>query len=113
MDAETRDDLDHPSAAAGERIEVRVVGHVQGVGFRWFVNRRASRLGLVGWVANDRDGSVSVVAEGPRERLDELVDALREGPPGARVERLEFGPPVPAAGSYARFEIRSGAHRGD
>ncbi len=59
---------------ARERLHATVRGSVQGVGYRWFVQRVASRLELDGWVANRADRSVEVVAEGPREAIDELLD---------------------------------------
>jgi len=67
-----------------------VHGRVQGVGFRWFVLTRARRLGLAGWVRNLAGGSVEVEAGGSPGQLDELEAALREGPPHARVDRLEI-----------------------
>jgi len=70
-----------PGAAA--RLEARAEGVVQGVGFRVSVRREAVRLGLAGWVANMDDGSVEVVAEGPRERCEELLAWLEgEEAPG-------------------------------
>lgn len=77
-------------ADAGRRARRWVVyGRVQGVGFRWFVKHQADRLGLRGSVTNLRDGSVEVVAEGAEDGLQALLEALRRGPPGARVERVE------------------------
>jgi acylphosphatase len=95
-----------------ERLEVSVAGRVQGVGFRVFVVRQAMALGLVGWVANTPAGGVDVVAEGPRDDLERLLQALRVGPPAALVERVtpRWGP---ARGGPSGFAIRSGAHRGD
>ena len=55
--------------APPQRLVATVRGMVQGVGFRWFVQREAARLGLDGWVANQVDGSVEVVAEGPDAAL--------------------------------------------
>jgi len=94
------------------RIDATVIGRVQGVGFRWFVLDVARDLELSGWVANEADGSVRCVAEGPRPALEALVEALRRGPLNARVDRVvpRWGPP---SGTLATFEIRSGAHRGD
>ena len=65
-----------------------IQGRVQGVGFRWFVQREASELDLRGWVRNTEDGDVEVVAAGEPGDLDELRAILRRGPRGARVDRL-------------------------
>ena len=70
-------------------LHVRVVGVVQGVGFRWFVRERARRLGLTGWVRNLPDGSVEVAASGDQGQIDLLRAELLRGPNGARVDRLE------------------------
>jgi acylphosphatase len=59
------------------------------VGFRWFVWRQAKRLGLRGLARNLRDGSVEVIADGPEAALVEFEQALRRGPPAARVDRVE------------------------
>jgi len=58
------------------RLTATVIGRVQGVGFRYFVRRRAEPLGLVGTATNQRNGSVEVVAEGPRAACEQLVAAL-------------------------------------
>lgn len=94
------------------RLDATVVGGVQGVGFRWFVRDAAQRLDLRGWVANEADGSVRCVAEGPRTSLEALLRELAVGPRGAQVENVarRWGA---ADGSLGRFEIRSGAHPGD
>ena len=65
-----------------------VQGRVQGVGFRWYVNREAGELGLRGWVRNTEDGDVEVVVSGSEADLAELRSSLRRGPRGARVDRL-------------------------
>jgi acylphosphatase len=65
-----------------------IQGRVQGVGFRWYVNREASELDLRGWVRNTEDGDVEVVAHGSEADLAELRRSLRRGPRGARVDRL-------------------------
>ncbi|MEO8436881.1 MAG: acylphosphatase [Chloroflexota bacterium] len=88
------------------------MGRVQGVGFRYFVLREAMDLELVGWVANTMDGSVRCVAEGPRGRLELLLERLRVGPAAAIVERVSEAW-MPATGTLGTFEVRSGAHRGD
>ena len=68
---------------------IRVTGRVQGVWFRGWTVDQARSLGLSGWVRNRRDGSVEILAEGPDEALAELARRCHEGPPAARVERVE------------------------
>jgi acylphosphatase len=68
---------------------VRVTGRVQGVGFRWFVRERARALGLAGWVKNRSDGSVELLVSGDANAADELLAAVRRGPPHARVDAVE------------------------
>jgi acylphosphatase len=65
-----------------------IQGRVQGVGFRWFVQREAGLLELRGWVRNTEEGEVEVVASGTAEELAKLRACLRRGPRGARVDRL-------------------------
>jgi acylphosphatase len=65
-----------------------VKGRVQGVGFRWFVQREAAELGLRGWVRNTDAGHVEVVASGRPEVLAELKDSLRKGSRGSRVDAV-------------------------
>lgn len=72
-----------------KRVSARITGRVQGVGFRNFTRTRAHRLGVTGWVRNERDGSVRLEAEGEREALDQLIEAVRQGPRMARVEDVE------------------------
>jgi acylphosphatase len=66
-----------------------VRGRVQGVGFRWFVEREAHMLGIAGWVRNNSDGSVEVLAMGTRDQLMGLRSRLRQGPRAARVDDVE------------------------
>jgi acylphosphatase len=88
-----------------ERLSAKVIGRVQGVGFRWWVRSAADRLGLTGWVMNAPDErSVELVAEGPAVALDQLEQLLRHGPPGAVVDQVEVSR-SPASGSYGRFQI--------
>jgi acylphosphatase len=104
--------LSEPARDGSERLEAVVRGRVQGVGYRYFVLGRASRAGLRGWVANEADGSVRCVAEGPRPALDALLAALREGPPGARVTDVDESW-LPATGTFSGFGVRAAGHRGD
>ncbi len=66
-----------------------VTGRVQGVGFRWFVEREAATLGVTGWVRNRDNGSVEVMATGTREQLRALRQKLQEGPRAARVDEVQ------------------------
>jgi acylphosphatase len=79
-----------------------VRGRVQGVGFRWFVEREAHMLGIAGWVRNNHDGSVEVLAQGTRDQLLGLHSRLREGPRAARVDAVEISEasPVDGLGSF-------------
>ena len=71
------------------RRRVIVHGQVQGVFFRDTTRRLAERQGIAGWVRNRADGAVEAVFEGPEEAVERLVAFSREGPRGARVDRVE------------------------
>jgi acylphosphatase len=89
----------------GAALYAIVRGRVQGVNFRQFVYTRARFLGLRGYVRNLPDGrSVEVMAEGPREDLEQLLEYLREGPRMARVDAVDvtWGEPT---GAYQDFDI--------
>jgi len=78
------------------RIAVRLIikGSVQGVGYRWWAQGEARRLGLDGWVRNLHDGSVELVAAGPQAAVEQMVEACWSGPPAAAVhivQRLAAG----------------------
>jgi acylphosphatase len=80
--------------ATGERVvsghrTIRVSGRVQGVYFRASARREALRLGLTGFARNDPDGSVTIEIEGDEPALERFVAWCHEGPPRARVERVE------------------------
>src|ERR1700674_68752 len=91
------------SRTQSRRFLVR--GRVQGVGFRWFVEREAQILQIAGWVRNDPDGSVEVLAIGTPEQLAGLRSRLREGPRAARVDDVEESEAEPVAGLNA-FQVR-------
>ena len=83
-------DPEHSETQPSEQSRgYRVVGRVQGVGFRQWTRRTAERLGLSGTVRNLADGSVEVMARGTPGALVELEGALKRGPMAARVERVE------------------------
>ena len=87
-------------------VQVVVYGTVQGVFFRAFVNRLATRLGLTGYVRNVPGGeSVEVHAEGEKKHLEELISYLKIGPPGAEVEKVETSW-AEYTGNYSDFSIR-------
>ncbi|MDQ6719860.1 MAG: acylphosphatase [Candidatus Dormibacteraeota bacterium] len=87
-----------------ERLHGVIKGDVQGVGFRYFLIRRAESLGLKGWVTNRDDGAVEFVAEGRRRELEQLERAAREGPRMARVTAVEVKWSN-ATGGLDRFDI--------
>jgi acylphosphatase len=82
-----------------------ITGLVQGVGFRFFVENAARAEGLSGWVQNQRDGSVEVVAEGDREAVGRFEMKLRRGPGRARIERVVADDEAPS-GRDGGFWIR-------
>src|SRR5262245_50033373 len=66
-------------------VRVRIAGRVQGVGYRYWVERTAGRLALAGWVRNCRDGSVEAAFSGARDKVDDMIERCRLGPPAAGV----------------------------
>ena len=91
-------------SASDGQLHAYLEGMVQGVGMRDYVRRQARRLGLVGFVRNLPDGRVEVVAEGPRERLEELL-AYLEKPTVGKVTRVEKNF-YPASYRFTAFEVR-------
>jgi acylphosphatase len=89
------------SEAACRRL--RIQGVVQGVGFRYSLQREAQRLGLTGWVRNRRDGSVEAVVAGPAGAVDAIVAWSHRGPPSARVEAVVV---TAAEGRFEGFELQ-------
>ncbi len=86
-------------------VHIVVKGLVQGVGFRYFVHREATKLGLRGFVRNLYNGDVEIEAEGDRSMLEELITAVKIGPRSARVADLKLEWKSPDH-SYPRFDIR-------
>lgn len=83
-------------------------GRVQGVGFRWYVEREAKQLGLAGWVQNNEDSTVECLAAGPNEKVAALKAKLQQGPRASRVDHVdEFeAQPEETRGALKSFEIR-------
>jgi acylphosphatase len=82
-----------------------VKGFVQGVGFRWFVQKHANHLGLNGWVRNLSNGDVEIEVEGERSLVEELIKLVKVGPRYAQVEDLQITW-KPYEGKYKSFEIK-------
>ncbi|MBN1611047.1 MAG: acylphosphatase [Polyangiaceae bacterium] len=88
-----------------KRVAITVFGHVQGVGYRYFVLEAAEALGVGGWVKNRFDGAVEVEAQADPQTLDELRARLRQGPPHAYVAALEEHE-LPVVSGESLFRIR-------
>lgn len=88
-----------------KRLEATVYGRVQGVSFRYYTQREAQRHNIAGWVANKRDGSVKVVAEGTEKALQHLLEFLQRGPAMAHVDRVDVNW-MEATGEFTRFDVR-------
>ena len=88
-----------------QRLHARVIGRVQGVGFRYFVLTEANDLGLTGWVRNRRDGSVEVVAEGEQNQLDLLVEAVKRGSRSSHVQDVQVSW-TEGSGEFPGFSAR-------
>ncbi len=86
-------------------LHVIFAGLVQGVGFRYFVKRKADEFGVKGFVRNLADGTVEVVAEGDEQTLRKFLEAIENGPPLAEVKgmRFEF---LDKEGGFDSFEIQ-------
>ncbi|MBX2993020.1 MAG: acylphosphatase [Bacteroidetes bacterium] len=88
------------------RVHIVVEGLVQGVGFRWFVHRKAQSLGIRGWVHNLYDGNVEIEAEADRSPLEEFIKEIKVGPRSARVTNLKIYWKDVNPGEFPDFQIR-------
>ncbi|MFB6344823.1 MAG: acylphosphatase [bacterium] len=89
-----------------KRMELSLEGRVQGVGFRHFTVTTARKLdNVTGWVKNESDGSVTIVAEGPVDELQKLETAVQDGPRSARVDNIEKDT-KDANNEFMSFEVR-------
>ncbi len=89
------------------RAHLWIGGHVQGVGFRFFIQRQARQLSVAGFVRNLPDGRVEAALEGPAQAVHELIDVVRTGPPGAAVTNVELTWEAPR--NESRYVIRTDA----
>jgi acylphosphatase len=88
-----------------KRLEATVYGRVQGVSFRYYTQQKANELNLTGWAANQPDRTVRVVAEGPTDQLEKLLNWLWRGSPSAHVEKVA-ATWQEATEEFNRFTIR-------
>ncbi len=86
-------------AEVTKTVSVRIRGRVQGVCFRYWTTGEAAARGLGGWVRNRSDGSVEALFSGPAQKVDDMVEACWEGPPGARVNSVMVSPAEPVSGN--------------
>jgi acylphosphatase len=81
---------------------LKIEGRVQGVGFRYFMQRRARSLGITGWVRNRTDGSVEAMVQGGAEAVNAIIAVARRGPPSATVTGVRI---TDADGQFAAFDL--------
>lgn len=75
-----------------EALQVSITGRVQGVGFRVWTRDEALRLGVTGWIRNEKDGAVVALIVGPGNAISAMIERLRHGPPGASVSSVATEP---------------------
>jgi len=87
---------------------IRVYGRVQGVGYRYFARKHARRLEIKGYAENMPDGSVYILAIGEEQNLKKFLEVLKEGPPLAVVEKVEYeeNKDLKNIENYKDFEIK-------
>ena len=86
------------------KVEILITGRVQGVGYRFWIRNQAVQLNLTGFVRNNPDQTVSIVAEGNPEVLEILIAQCRQGPPRCSVSNIEYCFQEPEG--YKGFNIR-------
>ncbi|MFC4078023.1 acylphosphatase [Salinithrix halophila] len=88
-----------------QRKHLIVHGRVQGVGFRFHTQQAASRLGIVGWVKNNPNGTVEIDAQGEKDAIRKFLEAVRKGSPFSRVERVDVKNREPSMNRRA-FDVK-------
>ena len=88
-----------------KRVEITAEGLVQGVGFRWFISQNAKSLGVNGYVENLMSGEVHAVAEGEKEKLEQLIEKIKVGPSSANVKDVNIKWREPQ-NEFTSFEIK-------
>jgi len=87
------------------QYQIEISGRVQGVGFRYFVQKKADELNIKGWVKNTPQGSVVAMAQGDETDVETFIDYLRIGPTMARVKNLSKTQ-MPELENFSNFEVR-------
>ena len=85
-------------------LNMKITGKVQGVGFRFFVQQQAQKLGINGWVSNQSNGDVEALAQGEKTDLEQFIAKVKEGPSFSRVDDVNLNW-VNEADQYFGFEI--------
>jgi acylphosphatase len=87
------------------RVHVWVKGRVQNVGFRAHVEYSGRQIGVTGWVRNVGYDTVEAVAEGPRDKIDRFIEAMKTGPDSSRVDeaKVEWENP---SGEFLKFDVK-------
>jgi acylphosphatase len=80
---------------------LKITGRVQGIGFRYYMNHEARKLGITGWVRNCSDGSVEAIVSGTPKAVETIIAWARAGPPAAVVDNVEISA---TDGSFDCFE---------
>jgi acylphosphatase len=88
-----------------KRIVLKIYGEVHGVSFRYYTQQKARSLNLIGWVRNEPDGTVKIMAEGEEKNLKKLVDWCYNGVRFAKVDKVEVKWEE-ASGEFKEFEIK-------
>ncbi|MFC1936360.1 acylphosphatase [Chloroflexota bacterium] len=88
-----------------QRLHATVHGRVQGVNYRYFVIQQVRGLEIAGWVRNRYNGTVEVMAEGPRPDMEQLLQALHRGPPSSNVTQVD-SQWLEASGEFTGFRVR-------
>ncbi len=90
--------------AVESRVHAWFTGRVQGVGFRYTAEKMALEIGLTGWVKNLPDGRVEMVCEGPREKIELLLERIQESPMGHHIQKTQRSWEA-ATGEFRDFNI--------
>jgi acylphosphatase len=82
---------------------LKIIGRVQGVGFRYFMERKARELGVTGWVRNRHDGTVEAMVQGTPAAVEAMIAAARQGPRSAIVTDVKVSE---GSGEFGVFSSR-------